>query len=176
LEQLISERVAEQVLSLKADAEAAGRQEGETAGRLAYEQAAERMEGLAVSLAEGLERNAALLEQQLVELAVAIAREIVGRELEDDRSYAVTLAEEALGLLGEAEETEIAVSPPDAPVLTERIEHLSATAPGVGRLRVRVDPEISAGCRVETRLASVDASVEARLRNVRDALKRGAAS
>lgn len=102
----------------------------------------------------------------LVELAMVIAREVVGRELVTDRDHLVATLDEALSLAGDDHGGAVVrMNGDDLAFLKER--HGDSLA----GLEVVVDPKLApGGCVVETTRAVVDASIEARLAAVRKAV------
>jgi flagellar assembly protein FliH len=102
----------------------------------------------------------------LVELAMVIAREVVGRELVTDRDHLVATLDEALSLAGDDHGAAVVrMNGADLAFLKER--HGESLA----GLEVVVDPTLApGGCVVETARAVVDASIEARLAAVRKAV------
>jgi len=150
-----------------------GRAQGEAEGLSTYQQAVERLESVVADLLEMPARIYQQTEQQLVELSVSIAKGILGRELADDTDYVLQAVKEALQLLAEAAEIEIRVSAADHDVVNESCAKLVAAAPHGSKLRVRADERIEAGCRVESQVASIDATLNGRLKNVLGAMRRG---
>jgi flagellar assembly protein FliH len=102
----------------------------------------------------------------LVELAMVIAREVVGRELVTDRDHLVATLDEALTLAGDDHGAAVVrMNGDDLAFLKER--HGESLA----GLEVVIDPKLApGGCVVETARAVVDASIEARLAAVRKAV------
>jgi flagellar biosynthesis/type III secretory pathway protein FliH len=102
----------------------------------------------------------------LVELAMIIAREIVGRELVADRDHLVATLDEALSLAGDDHPTAVVrMNGDDVAYMKER--HGDSLA----GLEVVADPKLApGGCVVETPRAVVDASIEAKMAAVRKAV------
>lgn len=106
-------------------------------------------------------------EPEVVELAVALAERIVGRELATDPALVARWAAEALGALADQGDLVVLVS-----------EDVFATIPrdawrdGKGRpYTPTVDPRLGPGsCDVRSALSRIDASVTARVRAVVEAL------
>jgi hypothetical protein len=109
-------------------------------------------------------------EGQLVELAVAIARRVIGRELTVDPSLLAGLAAEGIDALGPKERLVVRLGEFDDDSSIETIRaRLTARAP---QCQVLHDPTLSRGsCVVETEYGSVDESLEARLASVVEALR-----
>ncbi len=150
-----------------------GRAAGEAEGRATFEQMAERLQKVIIGFVEGKAEAVTHLEQQSVELSVCIARAIIGRELKDDRDYVLRLAREALAELGVGAETELRVGQEDFAYISEQIKMLAEVEPQMARLKIKSDSTITTGCVVETQVGRVDATVDARLESVLDALREG---
>lgn len=144
-----------------------------------------RAEGLAAARAELNQRNAQLdrefqrvaamldllarplarmdndVETQLAELAIAIARQIVRRELRIDPTQVIAAVRETVALLpASARDVRVILHPEDAALVRQR---LAAPHESVAWTLVE-DPMLARGdCRVATDTAQVDARVENRL-------------
>jgi len=114
-------------------------------------------------------RVASKAEGQLVELACAIARRVVGRELSVDPTLLAGLASEGIDALGSKERLTVRLGDLDDDAALETIrQRLVARAPQCEVVR---DPTLSRGtCVVETEYGTVDESIEARLASVIAAL------
>jgi flagellar assembly protein FliH len=115
-------------------------------------------------------------EAQIVDLALAIAAELVRKTREGDRDLAVRLAASALDALGKAGRTSLRVSPIDR----DRVEEWVAAFPvdpSRPEVVVVVDTALAAGDIVaEAETGAVDARMEARLAQVARALREGSAA
>jgi flagellar assembly protein FliH len=100
-------------------------------------------------------------ESQLVDLAIAIARRVIAREVSLDPSIVRGLVREGLGALGDRDQVVVRVGTFFSEAVDELKaelvdEHLDA--------RVVVDPALAhCGCVVETKLGEVDESIDERL-------------
>jgi flagellar assembly protein FliH len=102
-------------------------------------------------------------EQQMVQLALSIARRILHREATIDQDLLVAMARVALERLGDAGSATIRLSPEDYSHTVQRHGDHWAGA----RVRVVADPSVSrGGCLVESDFGLVDASVEAQFEQV----------
>lgn len=168
----------------------AGRQQGLREGMLkgieaarehAARDAARRDEQAVSDLATRAARLSAALEEQfalitretadeLVDLAIEIARRTVGQALEVDRAAITTVAQEAIAaLLDERSSFMLHVNPNDKPLL----DHALGDALTSRGARTVADPAISpGGCRVVSSSAEVDARIETRWRRVIAAMGR----
>jgi flagellar assembly protein FliH len=155
---------------IERDAFMKGYANGERAGA---EAAARRGEAMLRRLAQTLDDLATLrsemirkTERQLVDLALAMTRRILHREVTLDRELLVTMARVAIDRLGERSSATIRLHPDDfAAVLAGRD---GANDPG---LNVIADPHVShGGCRVESDFGIIDVGVEAQLAELATAL------
>jgi flagellar biosynthesis/type III secretory pathway protein FliH len=97
-------------------------------------------------------------ERDLVELAIAIAEQIVGRELAIDPSLLARFAKEGLDALAEPDEAVIAISPDLAAVVPRE-----AWVAALGKLPIIDESLPRLGCEVRAKHGRVSASVGARL-------------
>jgi flagellar assembly protein FliH len=106
-------------------------------------------------------------EQQMVQLALAIARKILRREAAVDQDLIVAMARVALDRVGESGTATIRLNPEDYGATVQRHTDHWAGA----RVRVVADPAVSrGGCLVESEFGFVDASVDAQFEQVAQAL------
>jgi hypothetical protein len=108
-------------------------------------------------------------EEQLVTLAAAIARRVIGREIAMDPEILLTLAAEGIDALGDRDKVVVRFGFLDRDdLLAPMVERLKRRAP---RCEVLQDPSLGPGqCVVESEFGQVDESVDARLDNVMRAL------
>lgn len=180
--QLLERMLAEREAQWRAEAEAARReayQQGLEEGR---RQAAAQWDAALQRLARSLEEIAGCkprlrleAEREVVELALAIARRIVRRELHIDPEAVLGLVKAALAKAGQREITEVRVHPAHAEPVRAHLERIGAPE----ALEVRPDPSLEPGAvLVETARGLIDASVETQLdeigRGLADVLHRGA--
>ncbi|HEX7116925.1 MAG TPA: flagellar assembly protein FliH [Steroidobacter sp.] len=148
-----------------------GREEGLAAARAESQQLLEklgkqvaRLAGICDSLAQPLAELDSEVEEQLVQLAITIARQLVRRELRVDPSQVIAIIRETVALLpAAARDVRVHLHPEDAAVVREKL-----AAPGIDRAWTIVeDPVMSrGGCRVTTDTAQVDARLETRMNAV----------
>jgi hypothetical protein len=108
-------------------------------------------------------------EEQLVTLAAAIAKRVIGREVSVDPEIMLTLAAEGIDALGDRDRVVVRFGFLDRDdLLASMVERLKRRAP---RCEVLQDPSLGPGqCVVESEFGQVDESVDARLDNVLRAL------
>jgi flagellar assembly protein FliH len=107
------------------------------------------------------------LAGEIVELAMVVAREIIGRELSTDRSRIADVVAEALADADGDAGVVVRMNPADLAELRERRPELAQGASFVADRRLA-----PGGCVVESASQVIDASIEARLDAVRIAVVR----
>lgn len=156
-----------------------GLQEGRDAGLKEFAQRVQYLEQIMLSLSEPFETLDETVEQQLAQLAMLVARQLVRRELRTDPQQVIGVVREALSALPvTARNVQLALHPEDAAMIRESLslqegEHnIQLGPPGEdssdgGGIHVVDDPVQSrGGCRVLTEVSQIDATVESRLNAV----------
>lgn len=147
---------------------AAGREAGREAGRAASEQEqarrGERLDALLAALGEPLEAVDEAVEEELAQLALAVARQILRRELAVDPAHVIAAVREALGELPvNSRAIQVLLNPDDAQLVRESLPRPGSHA----HWEIVEDPMIArGGCQVQSADSSVDASLEARIATV----------
>ncbi len=140
---------------------ARGLEEGRAAGAAEVAARAQRLDALLAALARPFEELDEEVEQELVRLALAIAQQLVRREIKADPGQIVAIAREALAALPVgARAVRLHLHPEDAQLVAEVLSL------GEGRRPWELveDPVLTrGGCRVVTESSRIDATVEARL-------------
>ncbi len=137
---------------------ALGKREGMEQGRALVQEQARRLAALCQALAEPLRELDETVVDELTQLAIAVARQLVRRELKTDPGQVVAAVQGALAALPVASrELRIHLHPEDAALVREAM----TLAPG---WQLVEDGAITrGGCRVESDVSRVDATVEQRL-------------
>lgn len=157
--------------TVEREAFAKGYEQGERAG---LEAAGKRGEAMLRRLSETLTELTALrasmirqTEGQIVELALAIARRVVQREVALDRNLLIAIVRVALDRLGESAQVTVRLHP----------EEYEAT--GAARVAEFAGTDVTfvpdarvgrGGCRVESDMGMLDAGVEAQIQEIARAL------
>jgi flagellar assembly protein FliH len=149
----------------EARAEALAAAQHEIAARIAVmDEQSQRLAHLLEMQARPLARLDLDVEQQLAELAVAIARQLIRRELKTDPSQVIAVVRETVALLpASARDVRVIVHPEDAALIREKL----VTPQNQVAWRLVEDPMLARGdCRVVTDTAHIDARIENRLNAV----------
>jgi flagellar assembly protein FliH len=138
-----------------------GLAEGREAGRGELRAQVEKLEGMFYDLTKPFKELDDEVERELLTLAMALARQIVRRELKADPSHIIGIIREAIAALPvAAREVRVHLHPEDAAVVRE---HLAPTE-SERAWQIVEDPVMArGGCRVSTTTSRVDARLETRL-------------
>lgn len=141
-----------------------GLQEGRESGREELLEHARHLEQILSTLDKPLEELDDSVEQQLAQLAMLVARQLVRRELKTDPQQVVGVVREALTLLPvAARDIQLVLNPEDAAIVRDALSlHEREQA-----IRIVEDPVQSrGGCQVVTCTSQIDATIETRLNSV----------
>lgn len=138
-----------------------GLAEGREAGREEVRQQVERIAGMFYDLAKPFEELDAEVERELLGLAMALARQIVRREIKTEPTQIIGIIREAIAALPvAAREVRVHLHPEDASVVRQ---HLAPTERERAWTIVE-DPVMSrGGCQVTTATSRIDVRLETRL-------------
>lgn len=181
------EREASQIVDA-ARRDAAGiKQEAETAGRRAAEQAIHRildekvaqqmktltpaLKAAAAQIGESRDHWLHRWEASAVDLALAIAGRLVRGELSRRPEIALDWIRQSLELVAGSGEIAIHLNPIDAQTLEPRVAELAAALHPLATTRIVADGTITpGGCRIATEFGSVDGQLEAQLERIKQEL------
>jgi len=171
VEQVPAAEPAIAAAEIEREAFAKGFAQGERSGQEAGNQRAEAMLGrLTATLQELSDLRARMIhqtERQMVELALAVARRVIHREVTLDPDLLVAMARVALDRLGEATQITVRLNPDDF-----KMAGAAGTAQlGNSNVSVVADGRIPrGGCRVESEMGVIDAGIDAQLQEIAQAL------
>ena len=157
------------------EAFAAGREAGMTSAKAEMQASIDKlraqvanMTAIVNKLDAPLRDMDAEVERQLVELTIAIAKQVVRRELKSDPAQVIAVIRETVGLLpAAARDVKVHLNPADAAVVRERL----ATPTADRAWTIIEDPVLTrGGCRVTTDTAQIDARLESRIGSVVSAM------
>lgn len=143
---------------------AAGYEEGTARGRME----ALRLHTLAESLEQALTGIDGEVTEELLALSIEVARQMVRRNLRQDRKVIVDIVKEALQQLPQ-NHAMIHLHPEDATLVRE---YLGEQLAHVGNRVIEDDRVSRGGCRIEASGSQIDATVQTRWRRILENLSR----
>ena len=165
---------AQQIEEIEQQAYEAGFQRGTSEGIEAGKQEIARcvasLDSVMQQLVNPLEALDETVEESLMALVLAVARQLIRRELRTDPGQIVSTVREALGALPVGQrEVSLQLHPEDAALVREALGGDTEA-----RWKIQEDPTLSRGdCRVHSETSRVDATVEHRLNAVAAAVLGG---
>jgi flagellar assembly protein FliH len=138
-----------------------GLREGFNAGQEQARAQVERLDQLLSDLARPFEELDAQVQQELLTLAMALAKQIVRRELRQDPTQIIGIVREAIGALPvAAREVRVQLHPEDAALVRQ---YLAPTENERAWAIVEDPMMMRGGCQVTTATSRIDARLETRL-------------
>jgi len=136
------------------------------------EEAAHRAQNIIALAQEQATQGLLNAERQLLDLAVAIARRILGQEIARDQTAVLPIVQAALTKVRDQEQITVRVNPENyEAVLAARLQ-LQASLTRDNALTVAADSSLAQGdCVLETPYGKVDARIDTQLELVKTALK-----
>jgi len=149
---------------------------GEQEGRLAaQQQTAPLLTAMETTLAEldGVRQKIRRhLEQEVVELALHVARKVVRHELTVSKDTIVCVVKEAMTQLDDPGKISIRLNPDDLQQIRAAGEKLSAVMDHLDTIHFEEDTGIDCGgCYIQTEYGEIDARIEEQLRTVEEAFR-----
>jgi flagellar assembly protein FliH len=144
-----------------AEAFAQGLAEGREAGRGEVRAQVDKLAGMFYDLAKPFEVLNAAVEHELLTLAMALARQIVRRELKTDPTQIIGIIRDAIAALPvAAREVRVHLHPEDAAVVRQNLAPTESE-----RAWTMVEDPVMArgGCQITTTTSRIDARLETRL-------------
>lgn len=161
---------AEERAAIEREAFARGFVEGERAAAAAASERTElvlrRLENVIAELAAARAEVVRQSERQMVELAFAVARRVLHREVSLDRDLVVAMARVAIDRLGDSAPVTVRLHPEDYDATTAARQRLQG-----GTVTIVADDRLPrGGCRVESEFGVVDAGIDAQLDEIQRVL------
>ena len=111
-------------------------------------------------------------KREVVELALAIARQVICQEITIDREIVVCVAREALAKVEDPGRVKIRMSPSDLQFINETQSQLSNLIENIDNLTLEATESIqSGGCIIETDFGEIDARIEKQLQAVEESFR-----
>jgi flagellar assembly protein FliH len=112
------------------------------------------------------------IEKEVVELALAIAKQVICREITIDRDIVVCVAREALAKVEDPGRVKIKMSPCDLQFANETRSQLSNLIKNIENVTLEAAENIqNGGCIIETDLGEIDARIEKQLQAVEESFR-----
>lgn len=141
-----------------------GMQQGLADGAESIRKSVARLEGVFNTLHEPLKELDEAVVEQMVALAISVARQIIRREIKTDPSQIIAAVREAIAVLPVgSRQLQVYLNPADALIVKEAM----AISPDDHRWKIIDDPTLTqGGCKVVTEKSSIDASIEERITRI----------
>ena len=161
---LTAQQLDELQAQAQEEARKTGFEQGLSAGKAELEQRVLRLEALIAALASPFEDLDTAVEQQLVELSVVLAEQVLTREIETDRRQILAAVRDCLRALPCAtRDIRLQLNPEDADLLRQYAEDGELEL----SFRIQEDPSRERGSlMLHSDTVSVDGSLESRLRDI----------
>lgn len=113
------------------------------------------------------------IEEDVVELAIAIARKVVCREIEMDREVVMHVARQALSRIDDPGKIKIKMSPQDFEFINATSYKLSDVIGNIDNVSLEAADNIqSGGCIIETNRGEIDARIENQIHAVEESFRK----
>ncbi len=113
-----------------------------------------------------------LLEQShgdMINLVIALSRKIIGREVATGRDVIADTLQNAIAMAMKHDEYDIWVNPDDLAVVEKMVPDLINSMQQLNHVTLKTDKEIlRGGCRLDSDICTVDATIEAQLQTARE--------
>ena len=153
------------------EAYARGRKEGLNSAEGNLEISAQALAAAAEEISRLRESLAKNSSQDMLRLVMAISEQIVRREVSADPKVVLSIIEKALHASVRTDQYRILINPADLESVTRQKPLFLASISGLKNLSIETDPSISqGGCRIDSDLGDVDATIETQLEAIRQAL------
>jgi flagellar assembly protein FliH len=162
--------------AIERNAYEAGFARGEAEARQAVQQqSAPLLAALETTLSEldgARSRIRQYLEQEVVELALQVARRVIRHELSVSKDTILCVVQEAMNSLEDPGKIAIRLNPADLEHIRQAGERLASVLDNLDSIQFEEDPGIECGgCYIQTDYGEVDARIQEQLRVVEEALR-----
>jgi flagellar assembly protein FliH len=153
------------------EAFARGRQEGLTTAEQHFEMTTRALTKALEDVSRLRNSLAQSGSQDMLRLVMAVAEQVILRSVEADPAVIVSIIEKALQASVRADSYQVFINPAELEVGTEQKPLFLASISGMKNISFAADPQIArGGCRVDSELGNVDATIETQLAAIRSAL------
>lgn len=149
-----------------------GKEDGYKAGLEEFGAYMNEAKNLFTQIAREREQVLGIVEPQLAELAMDIARKIIGEELQVNPDVVINVTGQALTKVKAQEEVIIKVNPEELDYVKENRDVFVKLVEGLKNLEIVSDPRVDkGGCMIETSLGSADGRIKTQLAAIELAFK-----
>lgn len=161
--------------AIRRQAREEGLQEGRATGRQEYDEKMTGIQGVVDDINWERQEFFTRAEPELVRLSVAVAEQILTRQLTIDPELIVEIARAQMQRIRERETLTLRANPHDVPLLMEAQEYLLSQTEGMRRLNLVEDRRVEhGGLIIEGDNGALDARISTQLEAVRSALHEAA--
>lgn len=151
---------------------ARGERDGRAAAARQVEPVLAGLQQLVESLEAGRQKLRREAEQEVVALALAVARKVVGQALASDAAALAGIVREAVGRTEASGSIQVRMHPDDLQRLREAHAGAAALLAGTEHVRFEADPAVEGGgCLVETDFGQIDARVATQFQAIEEAFR-----
>ncbi|MDI6785963.1 MAG: FliH/SctL family protein [bacterium] len=170
---LQSEKVKEEIFN---QSKVEGLKEGQDEGfKIGEEEAARlihQMKEIITNAEHKRENIVKRAEEDIIEMAILIAKKIVKSELKMDKEIVIKNVQEALKKVSERDEITIRVNFSDLKLTEAHKEEFLKDVSGVKKVNIKDDSTIEiGGCKIETDFGSVDAEIGTQIEEIKKSLR-----
>jgi flagellar assembly protein FliH len=153
------------------EAYARGRQEGLAMAEQRFDSTIQALTQALEDVSRIRESLAQTSSQDMLRLVMAVAEQVIRRSIEVDPNVVLLIIENALQSSVRSDTYRISVNPQDLEQVTKQKPLFKASISGLKNLSFDADPNVSpGGCRIDSQLGDVDATIETQLESIRQAL------
>lgn len=147
------------------------RQEGYDAGYKELEaersSCGEKLAEIEAGLEENVDSYFTALEPEVVTLAIAIARQVVKREIESDKEFVLGTIRSGLRQLRERHEIKVRVNPADYDLVRAHKEDIASSCDGIRSIEIIDDRRVDAGgCIIDSANGYLDGRIDTQISEV----------
>lgn len=148
-----------------------GQIDGMALGKKRLEESAKRLEAVVRSLSALKSEIFKKCEEEVVQLAVQIARKIINKELEVDNEAVLRTIRRAMSFLNERSSVRILLNPDDMEKVTEALPEIKAEKK-IDNIELAEDPAVErGGCVLETGFGTINANIEDQFATIAEELE-----
>jgi flagellar assembly protein FliH len=179
IEGMVNAEVESRFEALREEAFQKGLEEGRVQGQALAEQEhrarmaplEDRFASLIAEFEEVKKELHAANESFLISLVFQVGKQILLKELRTDREYVKRITSHVVEKLGAKDHVRIRIGRQDAEMLEQIKDHLKVQLPDLKNIQIEVTDDLPmGGCKVETDLSRMNASVETQLAAIEKAL------